>query len=81
MHVPMQSSFPRTITEASRLIEARELSPVELVHALLKRIEEIDAVISSFLTVTADHALAQARVAESEIAKGQYRGGLHGIPL
>ncbi|HEV7800014.1 MAG TPA: amidase [Burkholderiales bacterium] len=77
----MSTSFPRTITEASRLIETRKVSPVELVQTLLERIDAIDPIISSFLTVTADHALAQARVAESEIAKGAYRGPLHGIPF
>src|SRR5688500_3543226 len=73
--------LPHTIAEASRLIEARKLSPVELVHALLARIETLDPKISSFITVTADHALAQAREAEGEIAKGRYRGPLHGIPF
>ena len=73
--------LPRTITEASRLIAARKLSPVELVHALLARIETIDPKIASFITVTAEQALAQAREAESEIAKDRYRGPLHGIPF
>jgi aspartyl-tRNA(Asn)/glutamyl-tRNA(Gln) amidotransferase subunit A len=77
----MTSDLPRTITEAARLIEARALSPVELVRALLERTEMFDPVISSFLTVTADEALAQARHAESEIANGRYRGALHGIPF
>src|SRR5688572_32810397 len=74
-------SLPRTITEASRLIEARELSPVELVRALLLRIESVEPVVSSFVTVAAEQALAQARNAESEIANGRYRGPLHGIPF
>ena len=74
-------SIPRTITEASRLIESHELSPVELVRALLDRIGKIDPIISAFLTVTADEALAQARAAESEVVKGTYRGPLHGIPF
>src|SRR6185295_8314743 len=73
-------SLPRTIAEASRLIEARTLSPVELTRALLERIKAAEPVISSFLTVTADTALAQARRAESEIASGRRRGPLHGIP-
>jgi aspartyl-tRNA(Asn)/glutamyl-tRNA(Gln) amidotransferase subunit A len=77
----MPESFPRTIAEASRLIRSRALSPIELVRALLERIETIDPVISSFITVTADVALEQARKAESEIAKGMYRGPLHGIPF
>ena len=72
---------PRTIAKASKLIAARELSPVELTHALLERIAAVDPVISSYLTVTAEHALAQAQAAEAEIARGDHRGALHGIPF
>ena len=74
-------TLPDTIATASRLIKARELSPVELVHVLLKRIESIDPVINAFITVTAEQAIAQARQAENEISAGRYRGPLHGIPF
>ncbi len=77
----MLENLPDTIAAASRLIEARELSPLELVNGLLARIEAIDPVINSFLTVTAGQAVVQARRAESEIGKGHYRGALHGIPF
>jgi Asp-tRNA(Asn)/Glu-tRNA(Gln) amidotransferase A subunit family amidase len=77
----MTEQLPDTITTAARLIEARTLSPVELVEALLKRIALIDPVINSFLTVTAEKAIDQARKAEAEIGKGRYRGPLHGIPF
>jgi len=77
----MSIDLPDTIAAASRLIKGRELSPVDLVNGLLKRIEAIDPVINSFITVTAEHAFAQARQAESEIAQGNYRGPLHGIPF
>ncbi len=77
----MPANFPDTIAAASRLIQARELSPVELVNALLERIETIDPVINAFIAVTAEQALAQARLAESEISNGRYRGPLHGIPF
>jgi aspartyl-tRNA(Asn)/glutamyl-tRNA(Gln) amidotransferase subunit A len=77
----MSPDLPRTIGEAARLIETRALSPVEIVRTLIGRIEAFDPVISSFLTVTGDQALAQARHAENEIAKGHYRGPLHGIPF
>ncbi len=80
MATPM-SALPRTIAEASRLIEARSLSPVELVRGLLQRIEALDPIISSFITITAEQALEQARKAEGEIANGHYRGPLHGIPF
>lgn len=77
----MPANLPDTIAEASRLIEARELSPVEIVDGLLQRIESIDPAINAFITVTADEARAQARAAESEIVKGRYLGALHGIPF
>lgn len=79
--MPMTNDLPNTIAEAAGLIEARALSPLELVQGLLQRIETIDPVIHSFLTVTADFAIDQAREAESEITQGRYRGVLHGIPF
>jgi aspartyl-tRNA(Asn)/glutamyl-tRNA(Gln) amidotransferase subunit A len=68
-----------SIADAARLVASRELSPVDLTQAYLRRIEEVDGQLSSFITVTEEMAMAQARTAESEIAKGEYRGPLHGI--
>src|SRR5258708_30630929 len=70
-----------TIAEASRLIEKRELSPVELVDSRLDRIARLDGRLNSFIRVLADQARADARAAEAEIAAGKYRGPLHGIPI
>src|SRR3984893_8114390 len=70
-----------TITEAARLIEQRELSPVELVDSRLARIAQLDGKLNSFIRVLADEARAAARTAEAEIAAGKYRGPLHGIPI
>lgn len=70
-----------TIAEAARLIAAREISPVELAQALLRRIELLDPQVNAFITVTGELALRQARVAEAEIAAGRYRGPMHGIPF
>src|SRR5438874_834691 len=70
-----------TIAEAAKLIQQRELSPVELVDSRLARIEKLDGRLHSFIRVLADSARAEARAAESEIAAGNYRGPLHGIPL
>jgi aspartyl-tRNA(Asn)/glutamyl-tRNA(Gln) amidotransferase subunit A len=70
-----------TIAEAAELIRARKLSPVELVESHLKRVAELDPQLNAYVTVTAERALEQARRAEHEIVKGNYRGPLHGIPF
>ena len=71
----------RTITEIAALIEARELSPTEATRASLERIDALDGRLKSYATVMADHAIEAARRAESEIAAGEYRGPLHGVPI
>ncbi|HEX9672348.1 MAG TPA: amidase [Burkholderiales bacterium] len=70
-----------TIAEAAKLIQARKLSPVELTAALLQRIAALEPQLNTFITVTADLAHKQARQAEQEMVKGNYRGPLHGIPF
>ena len=70
-----------TIAETSDLIRARRLSPLELVDALIGRVEQYDAQIRAFITPTFELARRQAREAEAEIAGGRYRGALHGIPF
>lgn len=70
-----------TIADASRLIASRKLSPFELTQAKLARIETLDPQINAFITVTGERALSQARIAETEIARGSYRGPMHGIPF
>jgi aspartyl-tRNA(Asn)/glutamyl-tRNA(Gln) amidotransferase subunit A len=69
-----------TIAEASKLIERRALSPVELTRAFLDRIAAIDPQLNAYLLVAADRAMDQAREAEAEIMAGRRRGPMHGIP-
>lgn len=64
-----------------RLIRDRKLSPLELVRQCLARIERWDPVLRAYITVCAEAALAEARVAEREIAAGRWRGPLHGLPF
>ncbi len=71
----------KTITEVAKLIESKQISPVELTSHMLSRIESLDARFKSYVTVMADHALAAARSAEQEIQRGAYRGALHGVPI
>jgi Asp-tRNA(Asn)/Glu-tRNA(Gln) amidotransferase A subunit family amidase len=69
------------IATLSRAIRARRLSAVELTTALLARIRSLDGKLRSFVTVTNELALAQARAADEEIAVGRWRGPLHGVPI
>ena len=71
----------KTISELAALIKARQVSPVEVTDAMLRRIESLDGKYKSYATVMADHAEAAAKAAEAEIAAGQYRGPLHGVPF
>jgi len=70
-----------SIDEASKLISARELSPVELVTAHLNRISKSDGSLNSFITLLETEALAAARAADAEIRRGEYRGPMHGVPF
>src|SRR6266550_1585670 len=70
-----------SIAELSSLIAARKLAPVELVEALIRRVEQYDRQTHAFITRTFDLARQQAKQAEAEIAAGRYRGALHGIPF
>src|SRR5437764_13931277 len=69
------------LNEASQLLRSKEISPVELTQECLSRIERFNGKLNAFITVTADSALAEARLAESEIQRGDWRGPLHGIPI
>jgi aspartyl-tRNA(Asn)/glutamyl-tRNA(Gln) amidotransferase subunit A len=70
-----------TIQEAANLLKTKEISPVELTNAHLDRIRQLDQRLNSFITLTPELALQQARQAEAEIWQGNYKGPLHGIPL
>lgn len=70
------------IHEQAKLIESKQLSPVELTQVYIDRIEgDLGKAIDAFMLFTPERALADAKKAEGEIAKGKYRGPLHGIPL
>ena len=69
------------LTQASQAVQTKKISPVELTTACLARIEQLNPALNAFITVTADSALDEARKAEAEIARGEWKGPLHGIPL
>ena len=68
-------------TELGGLIAAQEITPLEAVDAYLSRIEQVDSQLNAYITVCADAARQEARQAGAEIARGQYRGPLHGVPV
>jgi aspartyl-tRNA(Asn)/glutamyl-tRNA(Gln) amidotransferase subunit A len=70
-----------TIAAAAALIGKRKLSPVELTEACLERIGSLDARLRAFITVTREEALTSAQQAASAIARGNYKGPLHGVPI
>ena len=73
--------MPQSILQTSELLRQGSVSPVELTTDCLTRIETLNPRLNAFITVTAELALAQARQAEAEIRRGDWRGPLHGIPL
>jgi aspartyl-tRNA(Asn)/glutamyl-tRNA(Gln) amidotransferase subunit A len=70
-----------TITELGPRLRRKEVSPVELTRDCLDRIEKLNPTLNAFITVTAESAMAEARAAEAEILRGEWRGPLHGIPI
>ena len=71
----------QTVAALSELIRRGEISPVEATEAYLERIDALNGDLRAYLTVTPDLARPAARAAADEIARGQYRGPLHGIPV
>lgn len=68
-------------SEASRAFANKNVSPVELLSALLARIDTLDPKLNAFIRLDADAAMQAARAAEVEIMAGRMRGPLHGIPI
>ncbi|HEU4729121.1 MAG TPA: amidase [Kofleriaceae bacterium] len=70
-----------TISELGAAYRARRLSPVDATQACLERIARLDPELHAFITVTAERALEQARVATAQLERGEDRGPLHGVPV
>ena len=79
---PTESDLPfLSLVEVAELIRTRQVSSTEVTTLMLRRIDEIDGIWNAYATVMAETALAEARQADHEIAKGKYRGPLHGMPI
>src|SRR2546428_12518485 len=70
----------RSVTELSRMILTKEVSPVEVVRAFLDRVTALDGKLKAFITVCADAALEAAPAAEAELVAGGAVGPLHRVP-
>lgn len=68
------------VTELSRLVRARKVTSARLTELYLKRLEQHDPTLHAVITLTPDRARAQAKAMDEELARGKYRGPLHGIP-
>lgn len=73
--------FKLSLSEASRLIHAGELSPTELVESALQRIDRLETKLEAWVTVDREVAIADAERYSKEAAEGKLRGPLHGIPI
>lgn len=69
------------IGDLARLLQRREVSPVEITRHMLERIEQLDPQLQAYALVTPEHAMRQAQLAEDRIMRRQYLGPLHGVPV
>ncbi len=68
------------VTALSELVRTRQVSSVELTRMYLDRLQRYDGVLHAVVTLTEGRAMRQARAMDEELARGSYRGPLHGIP-
>jgi Asp-tRNA(Asn)/Glu-tRNA(Gln) amidotransferase A subunit family amidase len=68
------------VTELAELVRRRRVTSSQLTQLYLSRLKRYDPVLKCVISLTEDRAIAQARGADAEIARGKYRGPLHGIP-
>ena len=68
------------VRHLAELIRTKQVSSVELTRMYLTRLHRYNATLNNVVTFLDDHGLAEAAKADAEIAKGNYKGPLHGIP-
>ncbi len=68
------------VTSIAQLVRTRQVSSVNLTRMYLDRLNRFGPQLECLITVTEDLAMRQARRADADIARGVYRGPLHGIP-
>jgi aspartyl-tRNA(Asn)/glutamyl-tRNA(Gln) amidotransferase subunit A len=78
--MPSEEIFHLPVSELSKRIESKKLSPVDLTKLYLDRSEKLGPQLNAYARLTPEIAMVQAEAAEKEIKSGHYRGPLHGIP-
>src|SRR4029077_106220 len=67
--------------EVSQLVRRKQISPIQLTQECLNRIQQLNEKLNTFITVTAEPALAEARAAASVSQRAHWKGLLHGVPI
>ena len=70
-----------SLVETANAIREKKVSSLEVVHESINRAEALQPILNCFIQLTAEEALSDAKKADAELAKGQIRGSLHGVPL
>lgn len=69
-----------SVRELADLLRTRKISSTNLTQMYLARLKRYNPLLLFYITLTEDRALAQAKEADRDIARGKYRGPLHGVP-
>jgi Asp-tRNA(Asn)/Glu-tRNA(Gln) amidotransferase A subunit family amidase len=69
-----------TVPQLAEFVRTRKVSSLDLTEMYIRRIKRYNPLLHFVITITEDRAIAQARAADAEIARGHYRGPLHGLP-
>jgi aspartyl-tRNA(Asn)/glutamyl-tRNA(Gln) amidotransferase subunit A len=77
----LPGDLPQSIAAAGKGLRGGRYSSEELTKAYLRAIGELQPKLNAFITITAESALAQARLLDQELKAGKDRGPLHGIPI
>ena len=70
-----------TLRQASDALRARKISSVELTQSCLARMQTFNSKIDAWITIMREQSLAQAKALDRELAAGNWRGPLHGVPI
>jgi Asp-tRNA(Asn)/Glu-tRNA(Gln) amidotransferase A subunit family amidase len=70
-----------SIGELAHLIKSKQITSTELTQFFIERLKKFSPKLHNVITLTEERALAESKKADEEIAKGKYRGMLHGIPF